>query len=429
MSPESMLCVGMDWGRLEQAVCVTDEAGDVVWRGRAGHSGQSLRELVEHLTSLVSGELGRLQVGLERPDGVIVSTMLDAGIPVSSINPQQMSAFRSRYSSSGAKDDERDALLLSRVLRTDGDCFRKLSAVPAEVTTAGRLARMHGSMTKDMVALSNQVKEVLFQYYPQFLEAVPSFDRPWAFDLWRKAKTPEAAKKLRKPWVESLLRRHRARSSAEAILTALKQESVKTLPGEVEMAALECGYLMDRLELTVLQLKAVDRSMGKAVLALEELGAPGPDQAEREEIAESPAPLTAVKILRSMPGAGPLTVCTLMSEAYWAIEAQSEMALRALCGTAPVTVQSGKSLQVKMRKSCSSRLRHVVHHWAKAAIQKCEELLAVFARAKARGCRTGAAYRRVADKLLNIYIALLRKGELFDPDHQKPKTASEVTHT
>lgn len=432
MSTAGRLFVGIDWGNAEHAVVVEDEAGEKLWRGSVKHSGTALREIVERLMKLAEGDMSRLRVGLERPEGAVVSTMLEWGIWIGSINPYQMSAFRTRYSPSGAKDDFRDAGLLSRLLRTDGECFRRLSAKPVEVVSAGGLSRMHEGMTGEVVALSNQVRAVLHEYYPQFLEAVRTLDRPWVFELFRKAKKPSDVKRLKKAWLEALLKRHRSKTSAAEVLEVLKQESLITLPGQVETAVMECGYLMDRLELVVTQLRSVDKLMEKSVERMVECG----DGAGPKGVAEAPGAIvegsekgqgvcgeravpSSAKILQSLPGAGVLTVSVLMSEAYWAIQGVSELALRALCGTAPVTVQSGKSLQVNMRKSCNARLRHVVHHWAKAAMIHDDTFRAVYARSKARGHRTGAALRRVGDKLIRVYMALLRKGELYSPGYRE----------
>ena len=46
------------------------------------------------------------------------------------------------------------------------------------------------------------------------------------------------------------------------------------------------------------------------------------------------------------------------------------VALRCLCGTAPVTRRSGKSMIVVRRLAAHNRLRDAVYHWARVAVQR-----------------------------------------------------------
>ena len=58
-------------------------------------------------------------VAIERGDGPVVAALLDAGLTVFVIAGRQVTALRSRYGTTGNKDDRFDAYLLADVLRTD----------------------------------------------------------------------------------------------------------------------------------------------------------------------------------------------------------------------------------------------------------------------------------------------------------------------
>src|SRR3546814_14913892 len=77
-----------------------------------------------------------------------------------------------------------------------------------------------------------------------------------------------------------------------------------------------------------------------------------------------------VAILASSPGAGRITIATLLAEAWDALRRRDYHVLRCLCGVAPVTRQSGKSKFVVGRLAASRRLQHVASHWALAALQR-----------------------------------------------------------
>src|SRR3546814_20372096 len=70
-----------------------------------------------------------------------------------------------------------------------------------------------------------------------------------------------------------------------------------------------------------------------------------------------------VAILASSPGAGRITIATLLAEAWDALRRRDYHVLRCLCGVAPVTRQSGKSKFVVRRLAARRRLQHVAHHW------------------------------------------------------------------
>src|SRR3546814_3023727 len=71
-----------------------------------------------------------------------------------------------------------------------------------------------------------------------------------------------------------------------------------------------------------------------------------------------------VAILASSPGAGRITIATLLAEAWDALRRRDYHVLRCLCGVAPVTRQSGKSKFVVRRLAASRRLQNVAYHWA-----------------------------------------------------------------
>ena len=63
-----------------------------------------LRLLAEH---------GVDEVAIERPDGPVIDTLLDGGLTVVVISPNQVKNLRGRYGSAGNKDDRFDAFVLA----------------------------------------------------------------------------------------------------------------------------------------------------------------------------------------------------------------------------------------------------------------------------------------------------------------------------
>ena len=85
------------------------------------------------------------EVAIERPDGPVVDALLDAGVTVVVISPNQVKNLRGRYGSAGNKDDRFDAYVLADTLRTDRARLRPLTPdSPATVALRARLPRPQG---------------------------------------------------------------------------------------------------------------------------------------------------------------------------------------------------------------------------------------------------------------------------------------------
>ena len=65
-------------------------------------------------------------VAIERPDGLLVERLLDAGLRVLALHPNQVAATRDRFRASGGKSDRFDAFVLCELARTDSHRFRVL---------------------------------------------------------------------------------------------------------------------------------------------------------------------------------------------------------------------------------------------------------------------------------------------------------------
>jgi hypothetical protein len=125
---------GVDWASEEHAVCVVDERGRIVEGRRYRHDERGIRALCARLL--------RLQVALvalERPDGLLIERLLDAGLSVVAVHPNQVKASRPRYSVAGGKSDGFDSFVLAELARTDSHRFRVLVWFASESMTQIRV--------------------------------------------------------------------------------------------------------------------------------------------------------------------------------------------------------------------------------------------------------------------------------------------------
>src|SRR5260370_27245231 len=127
--------VGIDWASNQHAVCVLDGAGQIHLACSIPHTAEGLTDLVRRLTRCRAP--AALPIAIERPSGLLVDTLIEAGFPVVPIHPNALKASPPRYAAAPGKSDPGDAYILADLLPTDGHRFPPLRA-PSDQTKALR---------------------------------------------------------------------------------------------------------------------------------------------------------------------------------------------------------------------------------------------------------------------------------------------------
>jgi transposase len=395
---------GIDWGSEKHRVCLLDTDGKIIEQRWVDHNGGGLAELVDRLRKHVA-EPSQLAVAIEVPRGTIVETLVEQGFAVFSINPKQLDRFRDRYSPAGAKDDERDALVLADALRTDQHCFRAVRLDDPDVIRLRELSRLEDGLMEEQQRVANQLWELLHRYFPQMLQ-LSSVNEPWLWDLLERAPLPAQAAKLTPIKIERLLRRHRIRRfDAAHVKAVLAAPPLFLAPGAAEVASEHALLLLPRLRL--LQTQRTELA-ARIQSVLEKLTQPAEPAGENQQHRDA-------AILLSLPGVGRKVAATMLSEASQAIAERDYHALRCYAGAAPITWQSGKKKSVGMRYGCNPRLRMALYHWTRVAIQKDIKAKQRYADMRARGHSHGRALRGLADRGLATLFSMLRHNTLYIP--------------
>jgi transposase len=412
--------VGIDWATEVHQVAIVDTSGTLVHEAKVKHDGEEVSKFVEFL----GGKAATVAVGIETTSGAIVDALIERGIAVFSLNPKQLDRFRDRHSIAGAKDDRRDAFVLAASLRTDLHLYRRVELGSAQLVQLREVSRARDEITRDVVALGNRFRDLVHRYYPQILELGSVHQDAWLLDLFHLAPTPESAARLKPTKVEALLRRyHVRRVHADSLLATLRKKPLPVAPGVIVAASEHAQMVLARFRLALAQRNACDRRLAEL---LKSVGDNTPADAPREGEPDSPCserkPHRDAEIILSLPGAENVISATMLTEATTALAHRDYHALRASCGVAPVTRQTGKQRQtgrhkpdVGMRRACHPRLRNCVHSWAGLAIQFDEWARAQYVRLRASGHGHSRALRGVGDRLLAMLVAMLRARTLYDP--------------
>ena len=410
---EYRIFVGIDWGSQSHQVWVTNPTGECVGERTVAHTGAALIELADWLVTLAEGDSAGVGVCLEVPRGPIVDTLLERGCHVFGINPKQLDRFRDRFSASGAKDDRRDAQVLSSAVRTDRVALQPLHMDDPLTVQLREYARQDTELGEDLGRLVNRLRDHLQRVWPELLRLSPAAEETWLWTLLELVPTPADAQRVRPDRIRQLLRDHHIRRlTAEEVVTVLRTPSVRLAPGVWEGVRIRIADLVEQLRVVHAQRRRAEQRLRDTLAAIGE--------ADADPIREHPD----VAIVLSLPGIGTRIAATMLAEAAHPLRTRDYHALRVLGGTAPVTKQSGKTRIVTMRHACSQQLQRALYLWAKCALRTDPHSRAHYGDLRRRGHTQGRAHRGVADRLLAVLIAALKTHTLYDSTRRHVSRAS-----
>ena len=177
---------GVDWGMKTHAVCIVDGRGERVESFRAPHSPEGLRMLQERVT--------RYQplhgVAIETPRHIVVHLLLAAGVKVYAINPLVSKRWRETWTASGAKDDERDALVLATGLLHHQVRLRPLVPETGDTRKLQLLCEGECQLIREQTRTIQQLETTLREYYPAALEFFTDWTSRTAWDFVVQFPTP-----------------------------------------------------------------------------------------------------------------------------------------------------------------------------------------------------------------------------------------------
>jgi len=390
--------VGLDWAAREHAVCVLNGRGAVVTRCTVAHTAAGMTELVARLTKLSSPL--ELRIAIERPTGLVVDTLVESGFAVVAIHPNVVKSARPRYSAAQGKTDLGDAYLLADLLRTDGHRFRTLTPLSDETKALRGLVRVREDLVNQRVALANQLRCMLEQFWPGAAEIFADVDSSIALEFLDRYPSPQSASGLGEKRMAAFLGRHKysGRRSAGELVERLRSAPISRA-GELEAEAKgECvRALVAVLRPLVAQLATLSAAIDQAVEA-------HPDG----------------KIVVPLFRAGRICAAQLLAEiGDDRARFVSADHLAAEGGAAPVTRESGKRRVVTFRWACNLHLRQALvtlsdttrhtHPWARN----------IYQRARDRGLEHQHAIRILARAWCRVLWTCWQQRVPYDPSKHR----------
>ncbi|MFD7046210.1 transposase [Rhodococcus jostii] len=110
-------------------------------------------------------------MAIETSRGLLVAALRETGRPVYAINPMAVARYRERHSVARKKLDHIDALTLANILRTDAHAHRRLPGDSDLARAIAVLARAATDAIWRRTRATQELRALLREYYPGFLDA------------------------------------------------------------------------------------------------------------------------------------------------------------------------------------------------------------------------------------------------------------------
>jgi transposase len=381
---------GLDWARDDHAVSVVDARGRELVRHSVEHSAAGLAELVEVLACAKVCE-----VAIERPDGPVVEALLEAGMTVVVISPNQVKNLRGRYGSAGNKDDRFDAFVLADTLRTDRARLRPLTPDSDATIALRRACRARKDLVSHRVAVANPLRAHLRNAFPGAVGLFAEIDSPISLAFLTRFDTQDRADwlsgKRMAAWLTSVGYCGRVDPAVlHARLTAAPRGAVG-----------EHGTAQAHITRALL---AVLTTLAEQIKTLS------------TQISEQLTLHGDQHVFTNLPRAGRVRAARLLAEiGDCRARFPTPQALACLAGAAPSTRQSGKIRAVGFRWACDKQLRDAITDFAADSRKANPWAADLYNHARARGHDHPHAVRILARAWLFVIWRCWQDHTAYDP--------------
>ena len=388
--PVNAITGGIDWSRDDHAVSIVDARGRQTHRHTVEHSAAGLRELLTVLS-----RTGLREVAIERCDGPLADALLEAGITVVVISPNQVKNLRGRYGSAGNKDDRFDAFVLADTLRTDRARLRPLTPDAPTTIALRRACRARKDLVGHRVVLANQLRAHLRNAFPAAVGLFSEIDSPISMAFLARFDSQDRADwlspKRLAAWLSSVGYSGRV---DPAVLHARLVAAPRGATGDDSTThAHITRALLAVLATMVEQIKTLSAQINEQ-LALHA------DQ----------------HIFTSLPRSGTVRAARLLAEiGDCRARFPTPESLACLAGAAPSTRQSGKTKSVNFRWACDKQLRDAVTDFAGDSRRANPWAANLYNQAIDRGHDHPHAVRILARAWLFIIWHCWQDGLAYDP--------------
>ena len=400
-TPEQVnVWVGLDVGKEEHFAEVLDDDGERIFARSVVNDQAALESLLDR-----AGGNGTAGLVIDQPGSIaqlVLAVARSRQIPVAYVPGLVMRRAADLYPGE-AKTDKRDAFIIADTGRTRRKQVHWLDVGSDELLD--RLRILNGfdiDLAADQTRLANRCRDALTSVSPGLERAVGArLNQAGVRDLLASYPTLTALKAAGSARITKTVKARSPRLAAklvDAVLAALEAQSV-TVPAEATIGRV-IAELVTELDRVFARRDALAGEIEEVFLA-HPFG----------------------ELLSSMPGIGPRTGARILAEIGDGSRFADGDKLASYAGLAPVTRQSGKSIngESKSRRG-NHRLKNAMFLAAFASLRS-PDSKAFYDRKRGEGKRHNAAVVCLARRRCNVILAMLRTHQPYTPGYGTPPLA------
>jgi len=397
--------IGLDWGSEKHSIALKASGFSEIERFTLKQTPEDLHAWLRKLRDKFGGR--PVAVAIEQTKGAVIHALLGYDfVHVFRINPKSLADYRKAFSPGGAKDDPTDAEYLLEWVELHRQRIHPWVPDDAQTRTLQKLVEFRRQVVNQRIAFTNQLTQVLKEYFPQALDWAGEIDRVMFCDFLSKWPTLEKIQRAKSDTVRMFYRQHGCRSSEriEERLNAIRTAQALTEDPAVIVTSVCIMHSIIRFLYPIIE------SIAYLDKEIEERFNGHPDRA----------------IFNSFPGAGaalaPRLLAAMGSDRN---RFDSAVEIQKYSGIAPVTERSGKHVWIHRRFACPKFLRQTFHEFAGQSIKFCAWARAYYDMKKSTGMGHQAAVRALAYKWIRIIFRCWQDRIAYDEEiyiralHQK----------
>jgi transposase len=388
------LYIGIDWSLKKHDAVFMNDAGATVLYLPFPHSADGLAYF-DAARQKLGVQPDACVVGIETAHSLLIDFLWDRSYSsIYIIPPSVTKANRSRFSSSGAHDDQRDATVLADTLRTDRSRLHPWAPDTKRTRQLRAQVGLHMFLTRDVVRLSNRLQSLLLRYYPAALVVFSDLTAQITLAFLQAYPTPAAAQALSYTDFVAFAHQHRypRPKTLPECYRRLQTPQPQATPDTVAVYEKQMQHVAQLLLTVVLAKKT----------AGDELDTIFADHPDRD-------------LYLSLPGAGAFLAPALAAKlGEERARFPTAASVQTLAGTCPVTEKSGKVVWIHFRWACDHEFRDIAQKWAYSSLRDSAWATTYYSQQMAHGASKSRACRCLANRWLAILWHLWQTKQMYD---------------
>ena len=379
---------GIDVGSASHHITILDEEDHILYNQKVSHQLNEFTESIKQFKKIERKEKGVISFALEGKNGYsspFDRILLDQGFTLYNVDNLKLKRFRQAFAGEW-RDDERDALMLSKMLKLKDHInsprekvFIKIEK-PSPLTESLKLLSRHQqTLIDEKVRLVNRLRKKLLEVCPEILKLAKLKDKKLITIL---ARYPDFSKYKRITLYSLLKTKGVGKRQAPFLLKRLN--NIEYVPGLTDIYQTIISSYAKRISGLQEEIKDIDKK-------LDEIG--GKDE--------------GVNHLKTIPGVATKLSSRFIGEIGSIHRFPSEKQLAVYCGIACVDNNSGKVTKAKAVYKANKICKQTLITMAGGSIRLSLQCKAYYLKKRAEGKSHNHTLRCLARQLIKVIYKML----------------------